>query len=242
MNHRVQKLDISVLERTIALATEARGKGVVVFDLDSTLLDNRPRQARILREFGLAHGLLPLAQARPEHWQDWDIKTAMRNAGLAAAEIERVAEDAKQFWRDRFFTSEYCVDDEAVPGASRFVLGVRAAGAQVAYCTGRHEAMRAGTVACFQRLGFPVPGNGVNLFMKPIFEISDDDWKETAYSRLRELGQVLAVFDNEPTHVNGYRRAFPSAIAVHLATDDSGRDVHLLDGISSVSNFLAAAR
>jgi predicted secreted acid phosphatase len=240
MNARVQKLDPAVLAQTLERAREANGSGVVVFDLDSTLLDNRPRQARILREFGLVSGLKPLAAAKPEHWQDWDIRRAMRNAGVGEQEIELSAEAAKQFWRDRFFTSEYCIDDEAIAGAAQFVSAVRAAGAQVAYCTGRHELMRTGSVACFQRLGFPVPGNGVHLLMKPTFEQSDDDWKELAYSKLRDLGRVLAVFDNEPTHVNGYRRAFPDALCVHLATDDSGRDVTLLDGIPSVPNFLRA--
>jgi predicted secreted acid phosphatase len=238
MNARVQKLDPTVLAETLTRAHEANGSGVVVFDLDSTLLDNRPRQARILREFGQISGLKPLALAKPEHWVDWDIRRAMRNAGVSERDIELTAEAAKQFWRERFFTSEYCADDEAIAGAARFVGAVHAAGAQVAYCTGRHEPMRQGSVACFQRLGFPVPGAGVHLLMKPTFEQTDDDWKEMAYARLRKIGRVLAVFDNEPTHVNGYRRAFPDALCVHLATDDSGRDVTLLDGIPSVKNFL----
>ena len=75
--------------------------------------------------------------------------------------------------------------------------------------------------------------------MKPTFELSDDDWKATAYAELRAIGTVLAVFDNEPTHVNGYRHAFPDALVVHLATDDSGRDVPLADGVLSIKSFLA---
>jgi predicted secreted acid phosphatase len=238
MNRRVQKLDPMVLSDALDRARAAHS--VVVFDLDSTLLDNRPRQARILREFARVSGLAALSGAQPDHWQDWDIRRAMRNAGVAEVEIERVAEEAKQFWRDRFFTSEYCRDDEAIAGAARFVNEVRTAGAQVAYCTGRHEPMRQGSVACFQRLGFPLPGPGVQLLMKPTFEQTDDEWKEVAYEKLRALGEVVAVFDNEPTHLNGYRRAFPEALVVHLATDDSGRDVSLLEGIPSVRNFLDA--
>jgi len=48
---------------------------------------------------------------------------------------------------------------------------------------------------------------------------------------------VVAVFDNEPTHVNDYRRRFPEATVVHLATDHSGRPVALLEGILSVPDF-----
>ena len=128
---------------------------VVVFDLDSTLLDNKPRQARILREFGIARGLPALAQARAEHWVDWSIQRAMANAGLGADEVARHAEAAKQFWRDRFFTSEYCRDDDAIAGAHDYLAAVADAGAFIAYCTGRHEPMRAGTVESFERLGYP---------------------------------------------------------------------------------------
>src|SRR6185503_5645322 len=86
-NAVVRELDPTVLSRTLERAREKNGAGVVVFDLDSTLLDNRPRQARILREFGLHAGLAALTGAKPEDWQDWDIRHAMANAGLGQEEI-----------------------------------------------------------------------------------------------------------------------------------------------------------
>jgi predicted secreted acid phosphatase len=231
--------DPTVLERVLARVRAMPGS-VVVFDLDSTLLDNKPRQARILREFGQAHDLAALAAARPEHWVDWSIQHAMANAGLSADEVARWAEAGKQFWRERFFTSEYCRDDEPIAGAREFLDAVVAAGAVVAYCTGRHEPMRPGTVDNFARLGYPLPGARVHLLMKPVFELSDDDWKLEAYARLRQIGAVVAVFDNEPTHVNGYRAGFPEATVVHLATDDSGRPVPLAEGVVSIKDFRRA--
>jgi predicted secreted acid phosphatase len=237
MNQRVVSLEQDVLERVVERARAEAARGVVVFDLDSTLLDNRPRQARILREFGAQHGLPALANAKPEHWDSWDLERAMGNAGLDAVEIEHWSDAAKTFWRERFFTSEYCADDEAIRGAVRFVGEIAGSGALVAYCTGRPEAMREGTVACFRRLGFSVPGPRVHLLMKPALEITDDEWKTSADGQLHRLGRVIAVFDNEPTHVNGYRAAFPDAFCVHLATDDSGRDVTLTNGIVSISHF-----
>ncbi len=229
--------DPTVLERVLARLRTQPG-GVVVFDLDSTLLDNKPRQARILREFGQAHGIAALAAARPEHWVDWSIQRAMANAGLDARDVARWAEAAKQFWRERFFTSEYCRDDEPIAGARDYLAAVVEARAVVAYCTGRHEPMRAGTVDNFARLGYPMPSSRVQLLMKPVFELSDDDWKVEAYDRLRALGPVIAAFDNEPTHINGYRAAFPDATIVHLATDDSGRPVTLARGIVSIGSFI----
>jgi hypothetical protein len=228
--------DPTVLERVLARVRAMPG-AVVVFDLDSTVLDNKPRQARILREFGAAHGIDKLMQARTGHWVDWSITHAMANAGLSDDEVARWADAAKQFWRERFFTSEYCRDDEAIAGARDYLAAVAATGGVIAYCTGRHEPMRGGTVENFARLGYPLPGARVQLLMKPVFELSDDDWKVEAFARLKQLGGVVAVFDNEPTHVNGYRTGFPDAIVVHLATDDSGRPVTLAPGVVSIRDF-----
>jgi hypothetical protein len=228
--------DPTVLARVLARVGAMPGS-VVVFDLDSTVLDNKPRQARILREFGVAHGIAALAAARAAHWHDWSITHAMANAGLDPDEINRWADAAKQFWRERFFTSEYCRDDEPVAGAHDYLAAVVAAGGFIAYCTGRHEPMRAGTVDNFARLGYPLPGPRVQLLMKPVFELSDDDWKLEAFARLKQLGSVVAVFDNEPTHVNGYRAGFPDATVVHMATDDSGRPVPIADGVVSIKDF-----
>src|SRR5436309_3009385 len=133
MNQRVVSLRPEVLEEVVERARVEEGRGVVVFDLDSTLLDNRPRQARILREFGALHGLAALANAKPEHWDSWDLRRAMRNAGLDPVEIDRWSDAAKLFWRERFFTSEYCVDDAAIRGAVRFVGEIAGSGALVAY-------------------------------------------------------------------------------------------------------------
>jgi len=78
-----------ILEEALARARDAPPGAVALFDLDSTLLDNRPRQARILREYGRAAGVAPLLAARPEHWQGWDLAVALRNAGLGPDEVAR---------------------------------------------------------------------------------------------------------------------------------------------------------
>jgi hypothetical protein len=235
-------LDPTVLDRVVDAAKRAGREGVVVFDLDSTLLDNRPRQAQILREYGGRAGLEILQHVRPNHFTSWDLRDAMRAVAMSDALIAEHAEHAKAYWRETFFTSTYCAVDDAMPGAAAYVARVADAGAHVVYCTGRHEAMRAGTLDCFARVGLPLPGPRVTLLMKPTFEQGDDAWKEEAYARLRAIGKVIAVFDNEPTHVNGYRRAFPDALCVHLDTDHSGREVALLEGIVSVKRFVEDAR
>lgn len=224
----------AVLER----ATAAGNKGLLVFDLDSTIFDNRPRQSRIVREFGKARGLKALEQCDTKHWiSGWDLRAAMAACGLAADQVERHYHDAKNFWGARFFTSEYCVDDVEVPGAPAFLAASVKTGAQVVYVTGRHEEMRAGSVKCLQKCNMPIPGGRVTLVMKPTLRESDDTYKVQAHEQLAKMGTLIAAFDNEPTHANDYAKKFTEATVIHLATDHSGRPVELLARIISVPDF-----
>ncbi len=228
------------LLREILSQVRERDRAIAVFDLDSTLLDNGPRQAAILREYGKELGIVELMTSRAEHWVSWDVGEAMANGGLSADLVAEHREPFKAYWRERFFTSEYCVQDEMIPGARGFVQAVRESGGKVFYVTGRHEEMRAGTVTCLDRLGFPVPDAGdVQLLMKPTLAEDDDVYKLRTYEVLGEHGSVIAAFDNEPTHINGYRHAFPEAYSIHLATDHSGRDVKVADGVVSILDFAA---
>jgi hypothetical protein len=224
-----------ILEQARSLGPQA----VLAFDLDSTLFDNRPRQARIVREFGLAQAVEKLGACAPHHWDSgFDMRGAMLNCGLSSDEVESHYEALRTFWLKRFFTSEYCVDDVALQGAAAFTHAVVATGAHLAYVTGRHEGMRPGTLECMRRNGLAVPGEGrVHLLMKPTEQENDDAFKRTAHARLGELGRLIAAFDNEPTHANDYLQRFPDAQVVHLATDHSGRPVVLLDSIVSVPHF-----
>jgi len=229
------------------VVTRARQRpgAVVVFDLDSTLLDNRPRQARILRDYGESAGLPALRQAAPEHWQGWDLGTALANAGLPPDEVARHATPARRFWRERFFTSAYCRFDTPIPGAADFVRALAALGAVVAYVTGRPDHMRGGTLEAFARHGFPLPeGARVHLLMNDDPALGDDAWKEIARARVEALGEVVAAFDNEPAHVNMYARAWPAALCIHLDTDHSDRPVEVMAHVPSVRDFrlTAAAR
>lgn len=227
------------LRDLLAKATALGPKAVWVFDLDSTVFDNRPRQARIVREFGKAQGAPKLLACESKHFTSgWDLRGAVTSLGHSSAEADAMYPSLKAFWQERFFTSAYCVDDIEVPGAARFLKDCVATGAQVVYCTGRHEAMRAGTVQCLTQCAMPLPdGKAVRLVMKPTLESSDDAFKRDAHRELEGLGQVFAAFDNEPTHANDYALRFPSATVVHLDTDHSGRPVALDKRIITIPRF-----
>ena len=228
------------LERILAIAQKSGPSGLLVFDLDSTVFDNRPRQARIVREFGAARGLPALQQCQPWHFTSgWDLRGATTACGLGAKESDAIYAALKAFWQERFFTSDYCRDDIEIVGAPRYLHALDYAKARVIYVTGRHEGMRVGTEACLERCRMPMPSAGghVQLFMKPELRDDDDAYKREAHAHLKSMGTVLAAFDNEPTHINDYAAKFPEAIPVHLATDHSDRKVELDPRCVSIPHF-----
>jgi hypothetical protein len=226
----------AILLAALARVRESGPQAVAVLDLDSTLLDNRPRQAAILRAYGRAAGVPALRRALPEHFSTWNLAEALAAAGLPPREVRRHAAPFRVFWEERFFTSRYCRLDAAVPGASGFVRAVHGAGAVIAYVTGRPDgAMREGTLRALRRHGFPLPdGAAVILLMKPGEALLDDAWKAVARDAVEARGTPVLVLDNEPAHVNAYARAWPRALAIHLDTDHSTRPVEVDPAIPSV--------
>lgn len=235
-----------ILEAVLRRAADDAPRGVCVVDLDSTVLDNRPRQARILADYGRIAGEPALLDARPEHVPGWDLAAALANAGLGAEAVRTHLPAFRRFWEEWFFTSAYCRLDVPIPGAPGFLRALRATGARLAYVTGRPRTMEAGTLAAFRRFGLPLPdGRGVVLLMKDDPDASDGAWKRRACDAVERLGPVAVALDNEPAHVNAYAERWPDALAVHLDTDHSGRPVEVLPRIPSIADFrlggLAAA-
>ena len=239
MDRRARPRDkLRILAAAIARARAAAPRGVAVFDLDSTLLDNRPRQARIVQDYGRAARLPALLGARPEHWRGWDLEAALAAAGLAPGEAQRHRLPFRRFWAERFFTSAYCRLDVPLPGAPAFVGTIAAVGARVVYVTGRPARMEDGTLDVLARFGFPLPdGVRTRLLMKPGDDLGDDAWKELACREVGAIGPVVLAFDNEPAHVNAYARTWPGALAVHLDTDHSPRPVEVLPAVPSIADF-----
>src|SRR5262249_49912632 len=195
---RAQKAQQTRILRS-ALASIRPDRPAAAFDIDSTILSNKPRQARIVREYGQLHGDPRLAACTTEAIRTWDLRDTMRHCGLGEGEIAALVQDLRGFWMERFFTSEYSRDDTPVPGARDYLRKVLAAGGEVLYITGRPREMESGTLAAFQNAGFPLPaGEQVQLWLKPSMAEDDDRWKELCHARLREMRAVACAFDNEP--------------------------------------------
>ncbi len=235
---RAQKAQQTRILR-VALAAIRSDRPAAAFDLDSTILINRQRQARIVREYGQLHGEARLASCPADAVRSWDLRDTLRFCGLGDPDIDAIVADLRKFWLERFFTSEYCKDDTPVPGARDYLHAVLAAGGEILYITGRPKEMARGTLEAFRRAGYPLPeGERVQLWLKPSLADDDDRWKEICHARLRELRALACAFDNEPTHVNAYKQSFPDAVVVHLDTDHSRRPVEVHPDVPSIHDFV----
>lgn len=199
----------------------AEGAPVVVFDLDGTLMDNRPRVVAILHELA-------------EVWRDEypEAAAACAKATLDDVVYEFIAnlkklgvhepalhERGLYFWRERFFQDPHMRFDIAVPGAQAFAHACYDAGAVLVYMTGRDlPNMALGTLASLRDLGFPIGVIGTELVVKPAFEIPDTEFKSGILRDLTRLGRVIAAFDNESANVNLFLEAFPECASVLLDT------------------------
>ena len=185
---------------------------VVIFDLDSTLIDTAPRQHRILVEFAAHTGdrdLQDLVARIAVDELGYRVEAPLERRGITDRALLR---QLRAFWGSRFFTNAYCALDRPAAGAVPFVRRVFEAGALVYYLTGRPADMVEGTLSVLRGAGFPVlRGRGL-LHMKPTHTLSDRRFKERATADVHALcGQVAATFENEPAHAATYLRAFPGA-------------------------------
>jgi hypothetical protein len=229
-----------VLDRVTRAATDGARTPVVVFDLDATLYDNRPRTLRILEEYAaevraefpdVAASLATL-EASHIHYL---LSDTLRGCGLTHPELVK---DVTAYWRDRFFTDEYCRYDVPLDGARDYVHACHAAGAVVVYMTGRDvPGMFLGTVASLRDSGFPIGIAGTECVLKPDATLPDEAFKRTALPSLLRIGDVLAFFDNEPANCNVALQVFPHALSVVLDTQRVPGAPPPDAGVETISDF-----
>ena len=195
-----------------ALGRAADVDAVTVFDLDSTLFSTGVRHLGILREFAAAwpdSRVAAIADATTADDFDWDVDEPLRRAGLTDPAIVGAL---NRHWARAFFSDAWADADHPVAGAVSFVQSVAAQPGRVVYLTGRAESqMGPGTRRLLARWGMPLDDARLQLWMKPSESLADASWKQMAHAQLRDLGTVVATFENEPGHANAFLRAFPGA-------------------------------
>jgi hypothetical protein len=213
----------AVLERIVARCKSKPGEPapVVVFDLDGTLMDNRPRTVAILRE--LAVELRREAHSEAERFEAAHVeKLAYRVSDTLArlgVEHPELTERAEAFWKERFFTDHYLKHDVAIAGSVEFARACYDAGAVLVYFTGRDlPFMGIGSFQSLRDLGFPIGIVGTELVCKPDAKIPDEEFKRAEGPKLRRVGRVVAAFDNEPGNCNAFLEMNPDAESVFIDT------------------------
>lgn len=239
----------AVLKR-IEDCTEKGRLPVVVFDLDSTVFSTGPRNLTILKEFAKEAAIkkadeyapfLELVKAIHPDQIPWNATELFRSLEWADKKFLKMW---KEFWSSRFFKNEYVARDEPTEGAVEFVNACHNRGALIYYLTGRHygnikDGMDFGTCEALIRSGLPISNGHTIMHLKPNFEMDDEDFKNEAIPKLRQLrGEVIATFENEPANANLFLQEFPEAINFWLQTVWSPKDVFPDSRLVKVDNFV----
>jgi hypothetical protein len=232
----------SLLKSVIELAKHHpdREVPVLVFDLDGTLLDNRPRVARIFHELAEDwRASRPEIAKKLERAAADDIVYGLHeNLELLGISDQAVRDEAFTYWKDRFFVDAYMKYDVAVPGARDFVSACYAAGATVVYLTGRDlPNMALGTFASLRDQGFPIGVVGTSLVTKPAFDIPDTVFKHDVAPSLSRHGRVVGVFDNEPANCNLLLEHHPHSKSIFLDTHHAPNPPALDERVAVIDSF-----
>lgn len=244
-----EKAPAEFLERVVARVKKSTAAGrstLAIFDLDGTLFDNRTRTIFILREISEKFdNRAPELAAAFERFQDLSIVDYSLDKTLGRMGVRHPAEIAfiKQEWAKRFFSDEYQKYDMPILGAKAYVDRVHRAGATVIYLTGRDMGrMLVGTTEVLRLYGFPVGVAGTMTIVKKEFEQDDELFKKEVSGYIDRLGEVVAVFENEPANSNSLQARFPGADSFFVLTQHKPGAPDLKPGIRRIRDFRTGKR
>jgi hypothetical protein len=212
---------LSEVVRRVAEERDAGARPLVLFDVDGTLYENRPRIVRILAEWIASRSdgherMQAILQRLSAEAMFYGPREALISAGLDA-EAEEILAEAEAFWTERFFSNAYLTHDVPYPRAASYLTRLSELGAEIGYLTGRDvPRMGEGTRAMLTRDGFPVSGR-VRWLLKPDPKLGDAEHKRIAVSAIADA-RVIAFFDNEPHHLLAVQSVLQEAMHVFFDT------------------------
>jgi hypothetical protein len=213
----------ALLARIVARSRPKPGQPVpvVVFDLDGTIMDNRPRTAIILQELAAelrreSHSAAEMLEAARAETLAYLLTESLQKLGVEHPDL---VERASSFWKQRFFSDDYLKHDIAVPGSVELAKACYDAGATIVYFTGRDLPLMAlGSFQSLRDLGFPIGVVGTELVCKPDAKIPDEAFKREEGPKIARIGKVIAAFDNEPGNCNAFLEMNPDSDVVFVDT------------------------
>lgn len=227
--------------RRIQERTARQASSLAIFDLDGTLFDNRTRTIFILREISEQFdSKAPQLHAALGRFRALSVVEYGLDSTLKKLGVRDPREKAfiRKEWEKRFFSDEYQRFDMPLPGAKSYVCRVHEAGATIIYLTGRDVGrMLVGTTDCLRLYGFPVGVVGTMMIVKPQSRQDDEVFKRDVCSYLRRLGEVAAVFENEPANSNMLHAQFPEAASFLVLTQHRPDAPPIRPGIRRIRDF-----
>lgn len=216
----------------------------VLFDLDSTLYDVAPRTHAILQDFLTETNILSSALRErligvTKKHVGYGLKDTFTAVGLdlESPEVKSALHTAKEFWWDRFFSNQYLSHDLAYEGAADYVNELHELGARIIYLTGRERSLMVeGTLKNLERDGFPRE-NATLLLMKENSAVDDLTHKILAAQSLRQYGECVASFENEPKNLVAIHQLYPRALHIFVRTMCSDLPAVPLKGIYGIQGF-----
>ena len=182
----------------------------VIFDLDDTLFDTRSRTKRILDEYVKSHTV-------PEHVVAAIHKMTLGNVAYFLRETLQninildlaLCKDIESFWRLRFFSGAYVVEDQVFSGCHDLIIKLKENNVEIIYLTGRSESdnpendMRQGTKEALLKNSFPFKDDD-HLIMKKDSNEDDCIFKERVCKEMykSQKYKILASFENQPENAN----------------------------------------
>ncbi|HOI41461.1 MAG TPA: hypothetical protein PK523_00815 [Elusimicrobiales bacterium] len=230
----------------VSMRTAQRRSTLAIFDLDGTLFDNRTRTMFILREISEKFDArLPQLSRAFSSFRDLSVVDYGLDVTLKRLKVTSPDEIKfiKQEWARRFFSDDYQKYDMPLAGAKAYVEKIHAAGATVIYLTGRDVGrMLVGTTEVLRLYGFPVGVAGTMTIVKKEFEQDDELFKREVSEYIDRLGEVVAVFENEPANSNILQARFPGAFSFFVETQHRPGAPRLNQGIIRIKAFRPPGR
>ncbi len=217
---------------------------IVVFDLDDTLLDTRPRRLRVLADFislpdTVENFPAEVARIRPLLGVSIIKKGWYKTLQPLGIKNKNFMKKLSGFSRKHLMSYQYLSRDVAIPGAVNYVRTVYKLGGMVVYITARFGYLNNATMTALRNCGFPLPdGKRVYLYMNPGTYQNTVAYKSAILDIVDQMGCVAGGFENEPENINLFKRKYPSAHMMFLHTLHSGPEPpDVLPGIPFITDY-----
>jgi hypothetical protein len=216
----------------LARATQAAqpGEVLMVFDLDSTLLDLSQRVQAILEDFvaraenrarfpDSCERLMSVEIRR----QDWGLKEPLARLGMTPTSHADFFQSVQRAWAQGFFSNHYLRHDRPLRGAVEFVRHLHDHGAHIMYLTGRDvPRMGEGTLRSLLQHGFPNSQARTDLVLKATAHHDDAEFKAEILSARAPQHRKLVLFENEPVNLQCVEQRLPQVELVWIDSCHSG--------------------